>query len=264
MKFSLNGEWQVSPLTDITIPQADIVFPAPLSEVLPNELSEAGIAEQEWHLMHDIEVDEQLLSFKAIDLVLEGIDYYAEVRLNGVAIFDCDQTQNVYRKDILPLLQLGRNRFEILFLEQDDDLLLEEDREQICSLTNAHRYDPRIGIWREPYLELIRHLRMTHITTEQVWHYSGGCEVIVDAYFQLLAPGLVSAAVKFNGLTYNLPVDLRQDKVRAIFQVDAPRYFNPEHIDPDDLYRLQFDLDGQSYHCDIGLSQDLCVRHFPL
>lgn len=264
MQFSLNGEWQISPLTDLTIPQADITFPAPLSEVLPGNLSQDSIAGQEWHLMHDIEVDEQLLSCKAIDLVLEGIDYYAEIRLNGSAIFDCDQTQDIYRKDIRPLLQPGRNRFEILFLEQEEGLLLEEDREQLCSLTTARRYDPRIGIWREPYLELIHHVRMTHITTEQVWHHGGGCEVIVDAYFELLAPGLVSASVKFNGLTYLLPVDMRQEKVRAIFQVDAPKYFSPERVDPDDLYRLQIDLDGQSYHCDIGLSHDLCVTHFPL
>lgn len=264
MKFSLNGEWQVSPLTDLSVPQADIVFPAPLSDVLPDHLTQQRIAEQEWHLMHDIEVDEQLLSFKAVDLVLEGIDYYAEIRLNGVAIFDCDQTQNVYRKDIRPLLQLGRNRFEILFLEQEEDLLFEEDRNQICSLASVDCYDRRIGIWREPYLQLIRHLRLLHITTEQVWHYGGGCEVIVDLYFELLTPGLVSASVKFNGLTYNLPVDMRQEKVRAIFQVDAPKYFDPNDLNPNDLYRLQIDLDGQSYDCSIGLSEDLCVTHFPV
>ncbi len=264
MRFSLNGEWQISPLTDLTIPQADITFPAPLSEVLPENISEEQIAAQEWHLMHDIEVDEHLLAFKGIDLVLEGIDYYAEVRLNGVAIFDCDQTQNIYRKDIRPLLQLGRNRFELLFLEPDEELLLEEDRKQICALGSAHHYDPKIGIWREPYLELMQHLRMTHIATEQVWHHGGGCEFIVDVYFELFTPGLVSAAIKFNGLTYTLPVDMRQDKIRAIFQIEAPRYFDPSNKDPKDLYALLVDLDGQSYHCDIGLSEDLCVTHFPL
>lgn len=264
MRFSLKGDWQISPLTDLTIPQADIMFPAALSAALPAELSEQSIAAQEWHLMHDIEVDEVLLRSKGIDIVLEGIDFHAEVRLNGVAIFDCDTTQNVYRKDIRSLLQLGRNRVEILFLDADEDLLLDEDSEELCALGGKQQYDHRMGIWREPYLELIDHVRMTHVTTEQVWFSGGGCELIVEVHFQLLAPGLVSAAIKFNGLTYHLPLDLRQEKIKAIFQIDAPKYFDPMNIKKEDLYRLQIDLDGQYYHCSIGLNEDLCVTHFPI
>ncbi len=264
MKFSLKGDWQISPLSDLTIPQADIVFPAPLSSVLPGELSEESIAQQEWHLMHDIEVDEVLLRCKAIDLVLEGIDFYAEVRLNGVAIFDCDKTRDIYHKEICSLLQPGRNRFEILFLEDSDELLLEEDQDDVCMLGSRHIYDRRMGIWREPYLELINHVRMTHVATEQVWHHGGGCEFIVDVYFDLLSSGLVSASVQFNGLTYTVPVDMRQNKVRAIFQIDAPKYFSLSSPEPGDLYTLLIDLDGQSYRGEIGLSEDLCVTHFPL
>ncbi len=63
MQQSLAGLWQVSPLTDLSIPQDDITFPAPLSQVLPDELTEEVICQQEWHLMHDIEVDEFMLAF---------------------------------------------------------------------------------------------------------------------------------------------------------------------------------------------------------
>ena len=80
MQLSLAGLWQLSPLTDLSIPQDDITFPSPLSAVLPQTLSEDEIVHQEWHLMHDIEVDESMLNFGAVDLVLEGIDYHAEVR----------------------------------------------------------------------------------------------------------------------------------------------------------------------------------------
>lgn len=73
MQLSLAGLWQLSPLTDLSIPQDDITFPAPLSAVLPKTLSEDDIAQQEWHLMHDIEVDDDLLSFAAIDLVIEAL-----------------------------------------------------------------------------------------------------------------------------------------------------------------------------------------------
>ncbi|MGX9419416.1 glycosyl hydrolase 2 galactose-binding domain-containing protein [Vibrio sp. WJH972] len=266
MKFSLSGYWQLSPLTDLSLPQDDIVFPAPFSQVLPQELTESEITEQEWHLMHDIEVDEAFLRYPGIDLVIEGVDYYAEVRLNGVAIFDCDNSKDSYRKDIRSLLQLGRNRFEILFLEEEESLLLEEDIDELCLLTSTKKtiHDQRMGIWKEPYLQLINHVRLNHISTEQVWHHGGGCEVIVNLYFDLLSPGLVAANIKFNGLTYTLPIDVRQNSVRAIFQVDAPRYYDVNDPHQDDLYLLAIELDEQNYECLIGLSHGLCVSHFSI
>lgn len=258
MKYSLAGLWQLSPLTDLSVPQDDIRFPAPLSQVLPENLSEESIREQEWHLMHDIEADEALLSYAAIDLVLEGIDYFAEVRLNGVALFDCDGSQSVYRKNIRPLINPGRNRFEILFLEQDDDWLVEEDMgSEMCSLSRdpVRHYDPRMGIWREPYLQLIRHVRLEHVTTEQVWHHGGGCELLVNLYYHTYSPGLISASVKFDAMTYNLPIDVRNDHASALFQVEAPKYYNPDEPCQGDLYRLMVRLDDQEKSFDIALSE---------
>ena len=98
MRLLLDGLWQISPLTDLSIPQDDITFPASLSSKLPGSLSENEIAEQEWHLMHDIEVDDAMLACPFVELVMAGVDYFAEVRLNGVAVFDCDGSQAEYRK----------------------------------------------------------------------------------------------------------------------------------------------------------------------
>jgi hypothetical protein len=266
MQLSLSGLWQISPLTDLSIPQNDITFPAPLSDKLPSSLSEEEIANQEWHLMHDIEVDEAMLALPSVELIVAGVDYHAEIRLNGVALFDCDGTQAEYRKDVQEHLQLGRNRFEILFLEEEEDLLLEEDRHELCLLGDEklEKYDERIGIWKAPYLQLIRHVKLEHVTTEQIWHHGGGCEFVVELYYKTLSPGLVSASVKFNGMTYHLPIDVRNNHVSALFQVEAPVYADLTAPDPNDLYPLEVTLDGQTKHFSIGLSQDLCVTHFPV
>ncbi|QXO17095.1 glycosyl hydrolase 2 galactose-binding domain-containing protein [Vibrio ostreae] len=266
MQLSLAGLWQLSPLTDLSIPQNDITFPAPLSAVLPDELSEQSIAEQEWHLMHDIEVDDTLLSFAAIDLVLEGIDYHAEVRLNGVALFDCDGLQAVYRKDIRPWLNPGRNRFEILFLEQEEEWLLDEEPAQLCALSaeQTKPYDSRIGIWRAPFLQCIRHVRLEHVATEQIWHHGGGCEVLVELFFQTYSPGLIAATVKFGSMTYQLPIDVRSSRASALFQIEAPQYFDPQRPENQARYDVRIELDGQILAFQLGLNQDLCVSHFPL
>ncbi|MCG3730113.1 glycosyl hydrolase 2 galactose-binding domain-containing protein [Vibrio cincinnatiensis] len=266
MQLSLAGFWQLSPLTDLSIPQEDLCFPGPLSSALPVSLDEASIAEQEWHLMHDIEVDEHLLSYPAIDLVLEGIDYHAEIRLNGVALFDCDGTQAVYKKEIRALLNLGKNRIEILFLYPEEDLLIDKEEVDQCLLgkLTPQRYDERMGIWREPYLQCIRHVRLEHVTTEQIWHYGGGCELLITLFFKPYAAGLISASVRFDHVTYQLPIDIRSDQVSALFQVEAPKHYQPESPDPNDLYPIKIELDGQKIELQLGLSEHLSVTHFPL
>lgn len=265
MELSLAGLWQLSPLTDLSVPQDDITFPAALSSVLPDHLSEASVIEQEWHLMHDIDVDEAMLSYPCVDLILAGIHYYAEVRVNGVAVFDCDGTQATYRKDIRPYLQLGRNRFEILFLNEDDDWLVEESEPVICPLGESYiqSHDKRMGVWQVPLLQFIRHTRLEHITTEQIWHHGGGCEFLVELYYKTYAPGLVSAMVKFNGMTYQLPIDVRAQSVSALFQIEAPIYADSANPKQSDLYSLEISLDGQYRAFNIGLSESLCVSHYP-
>ncbi|WP_154114902.1 glycosyl hydrolase 2 galactose-binding domain-containing protein [Vibrio cincinnatiensis] len=266
MQLSLAGCWQLSPLTDLSIPQEDLCFPGPLSSALPESLDESRIAEQEWHLMHDIEVDEQLLSYPAIDMVLEGIDYHAEIRLNGIALFDCDGTQSIYKKEIRSLLNLGKNRIEILFLYPEEEWLIDSEETEQCLLgkLSPQRYDERIGIWREPYLHCISHVRLEHVTTEQIWHHGGGCELLITLFFKPYAAGLISASVRFDHVTYQLPIDIRSDHVSALFQVEAPKYYQPESPNPKDLYTISVELDGQKAELQLGLSDRFCVTHFPL
>ena len=267
MELSLAGLWQVSPLTDLSIPQDDITFPAPLSQVLPDSLSESEIVAQEWHLMHDIEVDEAMLAFPSVDLIMSGVDYHAEVRINGVAVFDCDQTQAEYKKDIRPYLQMGRNRFEVLFLQEEEDWLLgEEAGQELCQLGAPEycKHDERLGIWHTPRLQFIRNVRLEHVTTEQIWHHGGGCEFLVDLHYKTYSPGLVSASVKFNGMTYHLPIDVRDTHASALFQIEAPIYADNENPKLEDLYLLEVTLDGQTQRFHIGRSKDMCVSHYPL
>ena len=83
MKMNLAGLWQLSPLTDLSIPQDDLTFPSALSHVLPESLSEQAIRDQEWHLMHDFELTDAELANPAVGLVIGGVDYYSGGRING-------------------------------------------------------------------------------------------------------------------------------------------------------------------------------------
>lgn len=275
-RIILNGKealWQLSPLTDTALPIKDI----PIQQGVASAYEALSVAEannQEWHLMRFFEVDETLLNYPAIELVMSGISRYAEVRINGVAVFDCTEKMTRYRKDIKEFLQLGGNRFEVLFLEEDDDdwLLDEELDNQVCEINQAyHRrfgavqeidIKDDIGVFGVCFFQPIPHLSLNHISVEQIWHH--GCELKVDVHFKMYKPNLISASIKFDGMTLTLPVDVRGDHVSALFQVEAPKYWDDKAQNPDDLYLIVVTLDGQQHELEIGLCRTENVIHFPL
>ncbi|MGR6833122.1 glycosyl hydrolase 2 galactose-binding domain-containing protein [Aliivibrio wodanis] len=275
-RIILNGKealWQLSPLTDTTLTIKDI----PIQQGVASAYEALSVAEankQEWHLMRFFEVDEALLNYPAIELVMSGISRYAEVRINGVAVFDCTEKMTRYRKDIKEFLQLGGNRFEILFLEEDDDdwLLDEELDNQVCEINQAyHRrfgavqeidIKDDIGVFGVCFFQPIPHLSLNHISVEQIWHH--GCELKIDVHFKMYRPNLISASIKFDGMTLTIPVDVRGDHVSALFQVEAPKYWDDKTKNPNDLYVISVMLDGQHHELEIGLSNTENVIHFPL
>lgn len=275
-RIILNGEealWQLSPLTDTALPIKDIPIQQGVASVY-EALSVEEANNQEWHLMRFFEVDETLLNYPAIELVMSGISRYAEVRINGVAVFDCTEKMTRYRKDIKEFLQLGGNRFEVLFLEEDDDdwLLDEELASQVCEINQAYHYrfgavkdsdiKDDIGVFGVCFFQPIPHLSLNHISVEQIWHH--GCELKIEVYFKTYKPNLISANIKFDGMTLTIPVDVRGDHVSALFQVEAPKYWNDQTKNPNDLYVVSVMLDGQLHELEIGLSKTENVIHFPL
>lgn len=261
MRINLCAKWQVSSLTDPSLSQNELSLPNSISSAFPNSLTEEQVAQQEWHLSHEYFLDEKMLSYFAIDLVVGGVEQYAEIRVNGIAVLDCDGSESVYRKEVRSLLHLGKNRIEILFVEQDEDWLLDDNASSEPKVVeNSHKV-AQLGVFQAPYFQAIRNVRLENIKTEQVWHHGGGCELIVDVFYSTIRPGLISAAVKFDGMTYQVPLDVRDDHVKVIFQVEAPIYSDIHNPNPDDLYELIVVLDGQRRRLVIGLSDSLCVSH---
>ena len=241
MLTTMSGLWQLSPLTDLSLPQGDLTFPAPISSILPAELTESDIATQEWHLMHDVELSEAMLSCAAIDIVLKGVSHYAEVRVNGNAVLDCFDRNETYCKEIKAHLHVGFNRIEILFLEQDDDWLLDDEMAKIEKGSMANR---PMGIFGALELRGIRHLRLKSVTAIPIIHHGSG-EVKIAIYFDTVAMGMIAAKVKFDGMSYSIPIDVRADRVTALFQVDAPRFWSVERQDKNDIYKIEVELEGQ-------------------
>ncbi|CAH0541560.1 glycosyl hydrolase 2 galactose-binding domain-containing protein [Vibrio marisflavi] len=258
MQIILSDNWHLSSLTDPSLPQGNLTLPNAICSALPSSVSQQQIEQQEWYLSHDCYLEEDLLKCPAIDLVVEGIERFAEVRVNGIAVFDCDGAQQVYQREIRSLLNSGKNRIELLLIEPDADYLGDED---LAITANNKQEHSKSAISHAPRLQGISNVRLEKVETEQVWHYGGGCELIVNVFYSTVSPGLVSASVKFDGMTYQLPLDVRDNHVKAIFQVEAPIYSDLENQNPKDLYDLVVELDGQICSQVIALSDSLCVSH---
>ncbi|MUJ27048.1 hypothetical protein GNP82_04570 [Aliivibrio fischeri] len=275
-RIILNNEqalWQLSPLTDTSLLIKDIPIQQGISSAF-DELSLLQVEAQEWHLMRYFDVDDSLLNYPAIELVMSGVSRYAEVRINGVAVFDCTEKMTRYRKDIKEYLQVGGNRFEVLFLQEDEDdwLIDDENETKLCDINQAyHRrfgavqdidIKEDIGVFGVCFLQPISHLALNHISIEQIWHH--GCELKVNVFFQTYKANLISASIKFDGMTLTIPVDVRNNQVSALFQVEAPKYWSDEQNNLDDLYRVEITLDGQLHELEFGLCETENVIHFPL
>ena len=87
---------------------------------------------------------------------------------------------------------------------------------------------------------------------------------MVDLHYKTYSPGLISASIKFNGMTYHVPIDVRDNHATALFQIEAPIYATLDNPNPGDLYLLEVNLDGQTQRFHVGLSQDLRVSHYPI
>lgn len=140
--------------------------------------------------------------------------------------------------------------------------------ESVCHLGEVMTNDPVVsGIKRTPFLRLVRNVRLQHVVTEQIWHHGGGCELKVDVYYSTLKPGLVSTKIKYEGMTYAMPLDVRSDHVSAIFQVDAPKQAIIEQDSNQALSgstELYVHLDGYHFTFDVALSETQSVNHYPL
>lgn len=135
-RIDLNGAWQFKALNKYgTLPSnvqqvtewmralvpgtvhtdlmSNNVIPDPFARM--NELNVQWVDSQQWVYQKEFEVDQQLLLEQNVELVAEGLDTFARIRINGK---DLAQTSNMFvehRLSVKRFLTQGKNLIEILF-----------------------------------------------------------------------------------------------------------------------------------------------------
>lgn len=141
-----------------------------------NEKELQWIEREDWEYRMEFELNEEINSFHACEIVFEGLDTYSEVWLNERSILKTNNMYIPWKKEISELLQKGKNSIFIIFSSPYNTALSEykklpyllpanndEGEKKVSPFTRKAPYmygwdwGPRLltsGIWKEVKLEL--------------------------------------------------------------------------------------------------------------
>ena len=97
------------------------VIPHPYLGAVENQL--LWISDHPWDYCLRFDADKDLLEKQVVELVFEGIDTYAEVKLNGEKLFFADNQFRVWNHEVKDLLKKKDNLLEVHFIRYDSTQL---------------------------------------------------------------------------------------------------------------------------------------------
>ena len=97
------------------------LIPHPYLGTVENQL--LWISDHPWDYTLRFDADKDLLEKQVVELEFEGIDTYAEVKLNGEKLFFADNQFRVWKREVKDLLKKKDNLLEVHFLRYDSTQL---------------------------------------------------------------------------------------------------------------------------------------------
>ena len=106
------------------------LIPHPYLGTVENDL--LWISDHSWDYTVHFDADKELLDKENIELVFEGIDTYANVRLNGKDLFFADNQFRTWKQEVKDLLKEKDNLLEVNFIRYDSTQLALYEAHQPC------------------------------------------------------------------------------------------------------------------------------------
>ena len=106
------------------------LIPHPYLGTVENDL--LWISDHSWDYTLHFDADKKLLDKENIELVFEGIDTYANVRLNGEDLFFADSQFRTWKQEVKDLLKEKDNLLEVNFIRYDSTQLALYEAHQPC------------------------------------------------------------------------------------------------------------------------------------
>ena len=233
------------------------LIPHPYLGVVEDQL--LWISDHPWTYALSFNVDAKLLEKEAVELVFEGIDTYAEVRLNGEKLFDADNQFRTWKMDVKPLLKPKDNQLELRFQRYDSLQLALYDQHQprlpekyavSRKAPYQHGWDwapkyKNIGIWKPVKLVGWSDARMenAYIVTNDASEALAQLTLHLDV--ESGNGGEFLAEVFLNGKSFQkFPFQTEQGNQHKVFgfAIDEPQLWWPNEFGEQPLYDFEIHL----------------------
>lgn len=277
---SLNGAWQfhrvgseewlpaVVPGGAHTDLMAAGRIPDPF--VADHELDVQWVADADWTYRRTFPVSQELLAQDVVELVCDGLDTLADIRLNGVLIGSAENAFRQYRWQVKEILRPGENEL-VLDFASPTRFGAERNQQRMLNMANdalpgapylrkapCHfGWDwgpklPAVGIWRDIRLEGSSTARLEDVHVRQR-HEDGN--VLLDVHIQAVVwgstqPGARVSLTTPQGKVFLTKVLLEEGVGKVLIPVDEPQLWWPNGYGAQPLYQVEVSLMAGSNELD--------------
>ena len=274
--LSLDGEWIVrqkgqSSSIPATVPgcvHTDLLRAGQIDDpyVADNEKHLMWIGETDWTYERTFHVEKTLLDAARIDLVCDGLDTLAQIKINGRIIGKTDNAFRVWRFDVSRLIGDGENKIEITFASTIPFISRAQKRHYL-KLTGVghHRIDGSnqirksqcnygwdwgpmcvtCGIWRSIRLEAIYAARIADVHIQQDHQRKDSVALDISCGVERTDVTSVKAraTVRFKGKTVETSaISIVDSKGSTRIRIANPELWWPNGLGAQPLYEVVVDL----------------------
>ena len=227
-----------------------------------NEQKQMWIGETDWVYTRQFQIDRSFLDTDRIELVCDGIDTLATIKINGRVAGKTDNAFRTWRLDAKRLLRVGTNDIEVLFRSTIPYIKRQQKKHHLAlSGANHHRIDGSnhirksqsnygwdwgpmcvtCGIWRDIRLESIETARLTnvHVTQDHRQRNSVGIDVSIDAVLYQSKSLTAEIVLKHGGEeVIRQSLNLADGSGARRITVTDPNYWWPNGLGDRSLYEV--------------------------
>jgi beta-mannosidase len=235
-----------------------------------NEAEVQWVGREDWNYRNTFSVDKALMKQEHIELVFEGLDTYASVKLNGHQLFVAN---NMFRRWVVEcksMLRPGKNTLEVQFESAENRFLHDSTQlgyplpggRWVFARKAAYHFGwdwgPKLvtaGIWKPVYLRTWqKHLpEGVQLYTKKITDE----EAIIEAEFHVRSVETGDAVLRVTDLrsgmelsSANVVLTKEQKKYSLSFSIKNPKRWWPNGLGKSHLYALEFTLEtsrGEQY-----------------
>ena len=226
-----------------------------------NEQQVQWVDSQQWLYRREFEVDDDFLGERRIELIAEGLDTYAHIRINGREVAISANMFVEHRFNVKKFLRNGKNLIEILFdspvmrskaLEKKHGTLVAGDEPHRAYVRKAQYsfgwdWGPRLtttGIWRSIRLEAHAHaaLQAPFVKVISVTKGEAVIELSIDVSLFTAAPMQLRTDIWDEKIIISDQRQVKSGWMKFRVHIKKPKVWWPNGYGEQPMYRAIFSL----------------------